>query len=87
MSATTSTAPTVASSITKWSNWAFQAFEKAGAEWTAIKASPAYGVIKGVIIDAVRAEFPQEAGSLVDIDSAVEHTLDALAAASAVVKS
>ena len=87
MSATITPAPTLAGSITTWSGKAFSWFEKAGAEWSMIKASPEFQVVKGLAITAVKAEFPQEAGSLVDVDAAVEHTLDSLAAMSAVVKS
>lgn len=83
---TPAAAPALATSITTWSSKAFSWFEKAGAEWVAIKSTPEFQTVKGLAIAAVKAEFPQTADSLVNIDAAVEHTLDGLAAASAAVK-
>ena len=76
-------APDLATSIDHWSAWAFQAFEKAGAVWREVQASPIYPVIKNTAIDFVKSEIgAPAAASLVSVDAAVEAKLNYLAALS-----
>ena len=64
----------------------FKFVESTGTVWQQIKASPAFPVIKNLIVDAATSALgAPAAGSLVNLDRVAEAELDSLAAASATI--
>ncbi len=82
MSATT-TQPDFLSEVVGVAGKAFSFLEVVGNDWATIKASPAYQVLKPLIVSTVAAKLgAPDANSVVNLDQAAEGILNALAALS-----